>query len=164
MKRVLIIALIFVNYSIFAQEIVKLKDGKFVKLNKDFTWEFVEQSNKIDSLDIKFNENSFSIMKRIDLKNGVDENVNCSLMVLGKKSDINGYDFNNLYPLINKASLLSMFTLKNRSTYRPLSVMVMLESEKIIVQISYSGQNDYGATKDTMKFTDFTRDGILIEK
>lgn len=154
----------------YSQEIVKTKDGKSIKLNPDKTWEYVEVKWSF------INENDFivsdDILQTIDgtkvsIYDGKDNDVLCnfSLRVYDKTSSFKEFkdlDKTSIMQMVLEISTKSKYSLKNKNTYNPLKIQLNFMDGLWFASCDYTGQNDFGATKDSNKIMFFYPNGKKI--
>lgn len=119
----------------------------FVFLTSYFSYS--QQNNYITNKDFIVNKsdmNQIIVDKIIKCENGENEFVNTKLFIGKEKSSKSNADFYN--SVIYKTLLAAKFTLKNKSTFKPISLMIFEENSSWKVHINFSGMNNIGGKKD----------------
>lgn len=164
MKVILLIPIITINF-LFGQEIVSTNSGKYVKLNPNKTWEFVDKANILSKTDLNFNEKGYAhFSKIISLKNGKNEMVNVDLTVSILQKYVDLIDFSKIDNMIDSTLIESKYSLKNKATFNPISLKINYLNEKgLLCWLEFTGQNDYGAIKDASKLIFFEGNDTKIK-
>lgn len=125
-----------------------------------------QENSIINKNEFIYNENDASIVRKdIKLKNGLNEFVNVEFDAFVFKKYVEKISFENLDDMIEKAILESMYTLKNKNTFRPISISLSaIKPDGVNITVKYTGENDFGANKDGMKIYTFNEVGDLIKK
>lgn len=165
MKAILLIPIISINF-LFGQEIVSTSNGRHVKLNPNKTWEFIDKPIILDKSELKFNDKGFAqLTKTISLKNGKNENSNVELEVWVLEKYVDKIDFSKIENMTETTLLAGKYSLKNKYTFNPISLKITyIKDEGMLYWLEYTGQNDYGATKDSSKLVYFNGDGTKIKE
>ena len=95
------------------------------------------------------------------LKNGLDEFIEVKIGMSSTKESLNKLTIEKLNMIIQEASIKTKYSLKNKSTYRPLKVFVAYLDNEWTISINYTAQNDYGATKDGTSYIMFDDLGVF---
>ncbi len=156
----------------FSQQIAITPDGKKVQLIKNETYKFIKDDSTEKALSY-INESDFTkedgkvfiLTKKVNLKNAEDENVPVNFSFISKEEEFKLTSIFELNEILSKANLEAMYKMKNKFTYVPKKVLFSFDETKNrwIVEITYTAQNDYGATKDGSAIGQFTIDGYLYE-
>lgn len=148
-----------------AQEVVKTQNGKYVKLNPNNTWEFVETPKILTKDELKFNEKDLAYFtKNIELKNGKNEKSNVELSVTILKKYLDKINFDKMDDMIDITCVEGKYALKNKATFNPISLKInYISDDGLVMWIDFTGENDYGATKDSSKLVYFDENGKMIK-
>lgn len=164
MKKILILSVLISGFT-NAQEIIKTQAGKFVQLNSDNTWKYVDSPKTLTKEELKFNDRGLAYFtKNIELKNGKNQIVNVEFSVNILKEYINKINFDKIDSMIESTVSESKYSLKNTSTFIPISLKLnCLTDEGVVFWLDFSGQNNYGAEKDASKLVYFNENGSKIK-
>lgn len=139
-KAILILMILLFNFS-FSQDSEKATEIKFS--------DFVQEKGKT-----KFRDKIFYF------ENGSRELVPVNTSVFINDHAYELISVEKVNEMIQVANTKVNFAVKNKSTYRPTDIRIdyMNDDKKFTIQVHYTAQNDYGATKDGYSFVYFNED------
>lgn len=106
------------------------------------------QSNYIIQKDFIANGNDkVKVDKIIKVLNGENESCNAKLFIGKDKTDKHDSKFFN--KMIDILLVEAKYTLKNKSSFKPIDISIYQDKDKWFTRIGYSGTNGYGAKKDS---------------
>ena len=115
--------------------------------------------------EVNFNDIGLAYLtKDIHLKNGKNEmsKVNLSVSIIKEFSHFVNYE--KLDEIIDATLSESKNTLKNPTTFNPISLKIKVLDEKgILIWVDYTGENDYGGTKYGSKLIYFDEKGKITK-
>src|SRR6218665_912071 len=173
MKRIAMLLLLagcFAN----AQETATTEDGKVVILNKNGTYKYLKQPSSavpkettyLTQKDFKKTEKGYTILPRkIFLKNAEEEIIPITFSFTASDEEFAKTNVQWINEMISTANMETMYKLKNKFTYSPRKMMLFYDPrEKFwIASITYTAQNDYGATKDGTAVCRRGGDGVIYD-
>ncbi len=166
MKRLVFFA-ILLGTEVAAQEVVQTQNGKFVQLNMDKTWQYIDPPKIVSADELHYNEKGFAfVTKSIMLKNGQNKVVPVEFVLSVTRAELDKVNLDNLENMIDQTSVASKYSLKNTSTYSPLRLRMSVpeKEQSVIMWMEFTGQNDYGAIKDSSKILYFDYEGNLTKE
>ena len=164
MKKLLLLS-ILINGICFGQETIKTSNNKYVKLNSDKTWEYVDNPNSISKNDFKPEDDGYRLEKKFIINSGKNIEVSTPISIKINKKYFDDINF-ELFPImIEKTANEAKKTLKNQSTFFPIKLMAgYVDEDGLLFILDFTGQNDYGADKDSSTIVYFDKLGNIIKK
>lgn len=123
----------------------------------------IPTSDFIQRDEIQLNDGKFHIEKKILLENGENENVPVKLDFFGTTETLK-FDLKKIDKIISVASDNAKNRLKSASSYRPTSIVIRpIDENSWYVNLFFSGQNDFGAKKDSSAMLKIDNEGNILK-
>lgn len=123
----------------------------------------IKSDNFISKNEIIIENGKFHIEKKIILDNGENEPMKVKLDFFGSENII-GFDFKKIDKIILTASENAKYKLKSPSTYRPHAIVIRSINDNLwYSNVFYSGENSFGAKKDTSSMADIDNEGQIVK-
>lgn len=146
MKKLILGTLLCLSFLGFSQDIINVQ-------TKDF----------ISKSEIVMTDGKFHIEKKIILDNGENEPMKVKFDFFGSDS-IADFDFTKIDKMVFVASENAKYKLKSPSTYRPYSIVISNTSDNLwYTNVFYSGENSFGAKKDTSSMAEIDNEGQIVK-
>lgn len=166
MKILILLLSLFAIVYCNAQELATTDTGKRVSLSKNGTYKYIPEkklSGRILLNDFKHDEGKvFYPENLINLEDADKKQIHVRFSFISSEEQFQELTETKLNLMVFKANLEVMYSMKNKFTYTPKKiVMIHNDTDKWVLSITYTAQNDYGALKDGNVMVSMTGDGFV---
>ncbi|SIS72945.1 MULTISPECIES: hypothetical protein [Chryseobacterium] len=127
------------------------------------TTEVIPNSNFIEKKELIFKDGKLHIEKKIFLENGKNESIPVKLDFFGDETVLN-FDLKKVDKIILSAAENAKYKLKSPSTFRPYSIVIRpINKDYWYTNVFFSGENDYGAKKDSSSMAEIDNEGNVLK-